>query len=341
VSLHREERRNPPKLSRNRTNAEVLVHGMGDAVVASLPDLSGAAEPLPADLVAVPAPPPDFATWAAARATALAVAGHPGAVAATALTEEGTPVWSSDPVLVPPVPDEPPGAPVQGELFDRLEDDRVGDDAPAPDTVDPQSLEPEVDAGLQKRPRDLDLPPWLKGRYGTAVGRAVHGVLQTIELATGEGLDDAVAAQCQAEAVPDRADDVRRLVQDALGSASVRAAAGAAHWREVYACTPVGDRLLEGYVDLLYRSPEGLVVVDHKTSASADPDELDRRVAGYRLQGAAYAVAVSRATAEPVTRVVFLFLTPHGAVERELTALDAAMADVERLVAERRELVTP
>ena len=43
--------------------------------------------------------------------------------------------------------------------------------------------------GAEKRPRDLDLPPWLKGRYGTAVGRAVHGVLQTIDLASGAGLD--------------------------------------------------------------------------------------------------------------------------------------------------------
>ena len=115
----------------------------------------------------------------------------------------------------------------------------------AADDGDPGPLEPEVDPGLQKRPRDLDLPPWLKGRFGTAVGRAVHGVLQTIDLATGDGLDDAVASQCQAEAVPDRAGDVRRLVQDALGSPSVRAAAGSAHWREVYACTPIGDRLLD------------------------------------------------------------------------------------------------
>src|SRR3546814_3122194 len=82
-------------------------------------------------------------------------------------------------------------------------------------------------------------------------------------------------------------------------------------------CTPIGDRLLEGYVDLLYRGDEGLVVVDYKTAASADPAELDRRVAGYRLQGAAYAVAVGQATAEPVTRVVFLFLTPQGALERD------------------------
>ena len=52
---------------------------------------------------------------------------------------------------------------------------------------------------------------------------------------------------------------------------------------------PIGDRLLEGYVDLLYRADDGLVVVDYKTSATADPAELDRRVEGYRLQGAAYA----------------------------------------------------
>jgi ATP-dependent helicase/nuclease subunit A len=34
-----------------------------------------------------------------------------------------------------------------------------------------------VRAGLDKQPRDLELPPWLKGRYGTAIGRLVLGVL--------------------------------------------------------------------------------------------------------------------------------------------------------------------
>ena len=129
-------------------------------------------------------------------------------------------------------------------------------------------------------------------------------------------------------------------MEEALGSPSVQAAATRPHWREVYACTPIGDRLLEGYVDLLYRSPAGLVVVDHKTSATDHPAELDRRVAGYRLQGAAYALAVRRATAEPVVRVAFLFLTPKGAVTRELTDLEAAIAEVERLVAAGEELVT-
>src|SRR5690606_22391670 len=56
VSLHREERKNPPALKRNRTNAEVLLHGMGDGVE-GLPDLSGHAAPLASD-PAGPTPPP-------------------------------------------------------------------------------------------------------------------------------------------------------------------------------------------------------------------------------------------------------------------------------------------
>ena len=58
-----------------------------------------------------------------------------------------------------------------------------------------------IDPGLAKEPRDLELPPWNKGRYGTAIGRAVHAVLQTVDLATGAGIDDAAAAQAAAEGV--------------------------------------------------------------------------------------------------------------------------------------------
>jgi ATP-dependent exoDNAse (exonuclease V) beta subunit len=190
----------------------------------------------------------------------------------------------------------------------------------------------DLEAGLQKRPRDLDLPPWLKGRYGTAVGRAVHGTLQTIDLMSADGLDAAVAAQCEAEAIPDQAGQVRSLAIAALESPSVREAAASPHWREVYACTPLDGRLLEGYVDLLYRRPEGLVVLDYKTAATNDLGELDRRRRGYRLQGASYALTIAATTGEPVVRVTFLFLTPNGPVELDLDDLPAAIADVGALV---------
>src|SRR5262249_36621432 len=51
------------------------------------------------------------------------------------------------------------------------------------------------DPGLAKDARDLELPPWNKGRYGTAVGRAVHAVLQTVDLVSGAGVDETAAAQ--------------------------------------------------------------------------------------------------------------------------------------------------
>jgi ATP-dependent exoDNAse (exonuclease V) beta subunit len=180
---------------------------------------------------------------------------------------------------------------------------------------EPDFEEEPLDEGLQKRPRDLDLPPWLKGRYGSAVGRAVHGVLQTIELGSGDGLDAAVTAQCEAEAIVDRTADVRQLVNFALTSSHVRNASTAQHWRELYVCVPVGDRLLEGYIDLLYRSTNGLVVVDYKTSSTSDAEELANRVGGYTTQGASYALAVSEAVGEPVVSVAFVFLTPDGPVE--------------------------
>jgi ATP-dependent helicase/nuclease subunit A len=238
------------------------------------------------------------------------------------------------PVVVEP-PDPPaPFAEWEAERADALRG------ASRPTTVAASALtdegepdsEGEPDPGLQKRPQDLDLPPWLKGRYGTAVGRAVHGVLQTIDLSTGAGLEEALAAQCEAEAVPDRLSEVRALVLQALGSPSVIEAASSPHWREIYSCTPHEGRLLEGYIDLLYRGAEGLVVVDYKTAATSDPALLDQRVEGYRLQGASYALTVATSTDEPVVRVTFLFLTPDGAVERDLSDLDASVADVRRLL---------
>jgi ATP-dependent exoDNAse (exonuclease V) beta subunit len=293
VCLTRKERRTPLRDPSKRTNAELLVDGMGAELLASLPDAGtgvGARLSLPAPVAVTP--PPTLADWSAELSGALARATRPGAVAATALTAEGAP-----------------------------------DPAEEPDAASDRA------AGFDKRPRDLDLPPWLKGRYGTAVGRAVHGVLQTIDLATGAGLDAAVAAQCEAEAIPDRTADVHRLAAAAIKSRTVMEAAGSPHWREVYTCTPIAGRLLEGYIDLLYRRGSyGLVVVDYKTAATSDPKVLNQRVGGYRLQGGSYALSVAEATGEPVVAVVFVFLTPDGAIERTLPELTVAVGNAAALV---------
>src|SRR5690606_24682638 len=155
-----------------------------------------------------------------------------------------------------------------------------------------------VQHGLAKQPRDLELRPWVKGRYGTAVGRAVHGVLQTVDLATGEGVADLAAGQALAEGVPAMASEIADAVRAALRSPVVMRAAARPHWRETYVGTVVGGALVEGYVDLLFRDDDGLVLVDYKTDIATGAEAI----AAYETQLAVYARAVSDAAGEPVTR---------------------------------------
>ena len=190
------------------------------------------------------------------------------------------------------------------------------------------------DPGLDKAEPDLELPPWRKGRYGTAVGRAVHAVLQTVDLATGEALDELARAQAAAEGVASRHRDVARLARAGLATATAQAAAAAPHWRELWVAAPVGGRLVEGYIDLLYRDPAGrLVVVDWKTDHIEGYDDAAALLDRYRLQGAGYAAAVAAVTGEPVARMVFGFLRPEGAVEADLPNLPAAIEEVRQIAA--------
>ncbi|NUR96803.1 MAG: DNA helicase UvrD, partial [Kribbellaceae bacterium] len=172
----------------------------------------------------------------------------------------------------------------------------------------------DVDPGTAKGARDLELPPWSKGRYGTAIGRAVHAVLQVVDLSTGAGLDAAIATQCLAEGVLEYADVVTALVRSALASDVVQRAAVREHWRESYVGTVQPDgTVLEGFVDLIYREDDGrLTIVDYKTDA-VPAAALDSRVAYYAPQLQAYAQILPN-TGPPV----LLFLNPGAAVERRL-----------------------
>ena len=179
-----------------------------------------------------------------------------------------------------------------------------------------------------------DEPPWRRGRAGTAIGRAVHAVLQTIDLATGDGAASLAAAQAAAEGVPDLAAVIEQRVRSVLESPSVKAAvATGKYWREVFVAVPVGERVLEGFIDLLYEDADGeLVVVDYKTDGVRNEADADEAVGRYRLQAAAYALAVSRSLARPVSRCVFVFANPTRWFERELEDLADARLEVESLL---------
>jgi hypothetical protein len=194
------------------------------------------------------------------------------------------------------------------------------------------------DPGLAKDGRDLELPPWNKGRYGTAIGRAVHATLQTIDLDTGRGVEGTVAAQAAAEGVLGHEATIEALARAALGCPTVRRAAERPHWRETYVAVPFDGITLEGYVDLVFRDDDGLVVVDYKTD-SVDAQTRADRIRHYRIQAAAYALAVAEATGESVVRGVLCFLDPAGATEVVFAGpdLDAAAAEVRALLAAERD----
>lgn len=168
-----------------------------------------------------------------------------------------------------------------------------------------------VHAGLDKQPRDLDLPAWRKGRYGAEFGRAVHAVLQTVPLDTGDGLEALAAAQAQAEDIPDAADEIAAAVRSGLYSPLLRRVATRPNWRETYVGTVIDGTVVEGYVDLLYRDEDGLVIVDYKTDVAIEPEAL----AAYATQVGIYARAVEDAVGEPVVRGVLLFLGQDRALE--------------------------
>ena len=183
-------------------------------------------------------------------------------------------------------------------------------------------------ARMKKDEQDIADEPWRRGRAGTSIGRAVHAVLQVVDLETGTGLEDTAKAQAAAEGVPGRADDIARLARRAIDSPLVKRALDSGRWwRETPVAGPVGDGIVEGFIDLLFEEEDGLVIVDYKTDTLGSDDEIERAMARYRLQGGGYALALSKATGATVKEVSFLFLEPN----REVTVedLSGAMEDAE------------
>jgi ATP-dependent helicase/nuclease subunit A len=254
-------------------------HGAVDGLVTQL-----GLEPIPATDDAPPveqgAELPSLDDWRRAHTTALATATRPIAISATRLAAE---------------------------------------EAARREAEEEAKRAAEGDPGLKKGPKDIDLPPWQKGRYGTAIGRAVHAVMQVVDLQTGEGLDEAVKAQAAAEGVLGMEDRIEALCRSALASDVVQRAATRPHWREIYVGVPHDTYgVLEGYIDLLYLDDDGYVIVDYKTDAWSSEAELDAKVERYGVQLRAYADAVSVTVGREVERSTLVFCAQKESVHREV-----------------------
>jgi ATP-dependent exoDNAse (exonuclease V) beta subunit len=170
------------------------------------------------------------------------------------------------------------------------------------------------------------------GRGGSSLGRAVHSVLQSIDLATGAGLEDLSKAQAAAEGIAGRWQEVSKLVRNGLESAAVkRAVASGNYRREVFVSTSVEGRLLEGIMDIIFEEEGGLIIADYKTDAIDNEEEVQKKKEIYELQAGLYALMAEQATGSKVQGVVMLFLR---------TKREEAIEDIEPLIQEARKKVT-
>jgi ATP-dependent exoDNAse (exonuclease V) beta subunit len=171
-------------------------------------------------------------------------------------------------------------------------------------------------------------------------GSAFHLMM---EWALGSAEPDISAAARRAAArqgIPRREAELCELGGRALAHPLLREAAGADLMRcEVPFSLPTGEGgdgpvhaggMLEGRIDLLFRSQGGWTIVDFKTDDILDA-QAGSRAEAYRPQAAAYALAASELGIGPLARVVFLFVRPG-------VACDAG--DPDSLAAEGRRLVT-
>ena len=176
--------------------------------------------------------------------------------------------------------------------------------------------------------------PRRRGRAGTLIGRALHVVLQSADLETGSDIAVWARAQAIAEGIPDSEGDIAKIARRAIESPLVRrAVSSGCYWREVPVAVPAGGGSLQGFVDLLFEEEGELVVVDYKTDDVREG--ADTALARYRMQGAAYALALQQATGQRVKEVIFLFPRPEPAMEVQLTNLASLTAEAEALALRR------
>ena len=152
--------------------------------------------------------------------------------------------------------------------------------------------------------------PWARGRGGTRLGRAVHAAIQSLPLDPSPSLVEAFSrAQAVAEAIPHRGSEVAGLVRRAFASqAAQRAREATRAMREVPFAFRADGVTVEGFIDLLLETPDGIEIVDWKTDAIA-AEEVPKRLQQYELQAGLYVLGVEAATGRMPTRVTYVFVS--------------------------------
>ncbi|HWH11886.1 MAG TPA: PD-(D/E)XK nuclease family protein, partial [Solirubrobacteraceae bacterium] len=167
-------------------------------------------------------------------------------------------------------------------------------------------------------------------------GRIVHALLERLDFARPALPTPALVRAQAGGRLPTDAETAELAeLAGAFGRSPLcaRLAAAATVRREVSFAAPVGDLLVNGYIDVLAGESDGrTLVVDYKTDRiDAGTDLAGRVAASYEIQRRIYGLAALRAGASAV-EVAYCFLRrPEEVVSVEYSAADAGRLEAELL----------
>lgn len=186
--------------------------------------------------------------------------------------------------------------------------------------VEPAATEDADEAAAV--PGEIVAPAWrrrVRRGHGAQIGTAVHRVLELVEPTdSGEDLRRLAEFACDESGIPSLVDDVIARVGTALASPLVgQALRDGRAWREVYLVVPDGERVVEGYVDLLTDDGTERTVVDYKTDRATTDEQRAAKEAYYAPQLAEYARMVEAVTGRKVRAGLVFASGEHCALGAE------------------------
>ena len=153
-----------------------------------------------------------------------------------------------------------------------------------------------------------------------AFGSLVHSILARLEPPTPERLEslreEGVACARALDLGEDEVALAMELIRNSVETGILaRAAIATRRRRELPFTFELEDRVIRGFIDLVFEEEGKLVIVDFKTDQITE-GEAEDKAADYENQGAAYVMALEAATGLEAGDLVFSFLRPGVDVSR-------------------------
>jgi ATP-dependent helicase/nuclease subunit A len=158
--------------------------------------------------------------------------------------------------------------------------------------------------------RDGGEKQWRAGATAKALGTAFHRIMHQVQLQGDPLIDAIVEAAAVDQEIPQQAATLKDWVTRALASPLLERARRARRlWREVPFCIDHAGAVTEGYIDLLFEEPDGLVLVDYKTE-DVQPLFVSSTADSHRPQLEIYREAIRQFAGRNPKEVALYFVRP-------------------------------